>query len=91
MSEEPLGEGQGGQEVDMGEPIAELAAFEHDASAALLVRIRRAIQRRTAVGQLTSFSASVPLMVLREFWLILIEQLNPNGVRKDGRRGEKTS
>lgn len=90
MSEEPLGE-QGREALDMGEPVAELAAFEHDASAALLVRIRRAIQRRTTVAQLTSFSASVPLMVLREFWLILIEQLNPNSVRKDGRRGEKTS
>jgi small-conductance mechanosensitive channel len=65
----------------MGEPVAELAAFEHEASAALLVRIRRAIQRRTAVAQLTSFSASVPLVVLREFWLILIEQFNPNSVR----------
>jgi hypothetical protein len=91
MSEEPLGEGQGREEEDMGEPVAELAAFEHDVSAALLVRIRRAIQRRTAVAQLTSFSASVPLVVLREFWLILIEQLNPNSVRKDGGHGEKTS
>ena len=91
MSEEPPGGEQGRGEVDMGEPVAELAAFEHDASADLLVRIRRAIQRRTSVAQLTSFSASVPLLVLREFWLILIEQLNPNSVRKDGRRGEKTS
>jgi hypothetical protein len=75
----------------MGEPVAELAALEHDASSALLVRIRRAIQRRTAAAQLTSFSAGVPLVVLREFWLILMEQLNPNSVRKDGRHGEKTS
>ncbi len=91
MSEEPPGEGQGREEVHMGEPVAELADFEHEASADLLVRIRRAIQRRTSVAQLTSFSASIPLLVLREFWLILIEQLNPNSVRKDGRRGEKTS
>jgi hypothetical protein len=91
MSEEPLGEGQDREEVHMGEPVAELAAFEQDASASLLVRIRRAIQRRTTVAQLTSFSSSVPLVLLREFWLILVEQLNPNSVRKDGRHGEKTS
>jgi len=84
-------EGPGREDIDVGEPVAELAAFEHDASGALLVRVRRAIQRRTAVAQLTSFSASVPLIVLREFWSILIEQFNPNSVRKDGTHGEKTS
>lgn len=90
MSEEPLRD-RAADELDMGEPVAELAAFEHDTSAGLLVRIRRAIQRRTAVAQLTSFSAGVPLLVLREFWLILMEQLNPNSVRKERRRGEETS
>jgi hypothetical protein len=91
MSDGPLGEGQGREDVPMGEPVAQLVDFEHDASADLLLRIRRAIQRRTSVAQITSFSSSVPLLVLREFWLILMEQLNPNSVRKDGRHGEKTS
>ena len=91
MSEEaPVG-GKDGEAVDMGDPIAELAAFEHETSTGLLVRIRRAIQRRTAVAQLTSFSANVPLLVLREFWLILMGQLHPDSVRKENSRGEKTS
>jgi hypothetical protein len=90
MSEEPLPAGQGGEAEDMGEPIAELAAFEHDTSPGLLMRIRRAIQRRTAVAQLTSFSATIPLLVLQEFWLMLIGQLEPNSVRKENSRGEKT-
>ena len=80
-----------GEEVDPGEPIAELANFDHDASTGLLTRVRRTIQRRTTVAQLTSFSANVPLVVLKELWLVLIGQLGPKGVRKDVTHGEKTS
>jgi hypothetical protein len=91
MSDGPAeSEMQDGGEVDPGEPIAVLAEFEHEASTDLLTRIRRTIQRRTAAGQLMSFSWSAPLMVLKEFWLILIEQLNPKNTGKDGRDGRKT-
>ncbi len=95
MSDEPADhEMRDGEEVDPdvdpGEPIALLAEFDHDASTDLLTRIRRTIQRRTAAGQLTSFTWNAPLVVLREFWLILIEQLNPKGTGKDGRDGRKT-
>jgi hypothetical protein len=76
--------------VDLGEPIAALARFDHEASTDLLTRIRRTIQRRSAAAQLTSFSWNAPLMVLKEFWLILIEQLNPQSTGKDGRDGRKT-
>ncbi len=77
-------------EVDPGEPIALLAEFDHDASIDLLTRIRRTIQRRTAAGQLMSFTWSAPLVVMKEFWLMLIEQLNPKGTGKDGRDGRET-
>jgi hypothetical protein len=77
-------------EVDPGEPIALLAEFDHDASTDLLTRIRRTIQRRTAAAQLTTFSWTAPLIVMKEFWLILVEQLNPKGTGKDGRDGRKT-
>ena len=80
-----------GEEVDPGEPIAELVNFDHDASTGLLTRVRRTIQRRTTVAQLTSFSANVPLVVLKELWLVLIGQLGPKSVRKDVTHGEKTS
>jgi hypothetical protein len=78
-------------EIDPGEPIQQLARFEHEPSPGLLLRIRRAIHRRTAVAQLTSFSASVPLVILKEFWLLLIGQLGQKSARKDIPRGEKTS
>jgi hypothetical protein len=91
MSDGPANpEMEDGEEVDPGEPIAVLAEFDHDASIGLLTRIRRTIQRRTTAAQLTSFSWSAPLAVLREFWLILIEQLNPKGTGKDGGDGGKT-
>jgi hypothetical protein len=91
MSSQPGNGMQDNDEVDPGEPVAELARFEQDASASLLVRIRRAIQRRTAVAQLTSFSASVPLVVLKEFWLMLIGQLGAKDIRKDVRHGRESS
>jgi len=48
------------EDIDPGEPIAALAKFEHDTSSRLVGRVRRTIRRRTAVGQLTSFSAEAP-------------------------------
>jgi hypothetical protein len=79
------------EDIDPGEPIAALAKFEHDTSSRLVGRVRRTIQRRAAAGQLTSFSAEVPVVLLREFWLILFDQLNPIGMGKDTGHGAKTS
>jgi hypothetical protein len=79
------------EDIDPGEPVAALAGFERDTSSGLIMRIRHTIQRRTTLGQLTSFSADMPLLVLREFWSILIEGLNPVGTRKDTGDGEKVS
>jgi hypothetical protein len=78
-------------ETDPGEPLFQLSDFEHDASDRLLTRIRRAIHRRSALAHLTSFSASVPLVIFKEFWLILIEQLGPKRARKDVIHGKETS
>jgi hypothetical protein len=64
------------QDIDPGEPIAALSRFEHNTSSDLIARVRRAIQRRTAVGQLTSFSATMPLLLLREFCSMLPKGLN---------------
>jgi hypothetical protein len=91
MSNNPADEIRDDEDVDPGEPIAGLAKFEHAASTGLLLRFRRAIQRRTTVAQLTTFSASAPMMVLMEFWLMLVEQLSPKSTRKDVGRGKKTS
>jgi hypothetical protein len=79
------------EEVDPGEPILALAELKHDASSGLVPRIRRTIQRRTTVAQLASFSVSIPLLLLREIWSILINRPNRKNIGKDSSRGEKTS
>jgi len=90
-SEREASEIRDAEEIDPGEPIAALAGFEHDVSSGLVTRIRRTIQRRTTVGQLASFSVTIPLVVLREFWSILINRPNPIDRRKETNHGEKSS
>jgi hypothetical protein len=83
-------ESHAGEEVDPGEPIAMLAGFKHATSGGFLPRVRRAINRRTTVGQLASFVGGAPAVVLRELWLMLNEQLDPRGPRKDDSHGNET-
>jgi hypothetical protein len=73
-------------EVDAGEPITELAGFEHDVSARLMNRIRQAIQRRTTAAQFTSFAFDLPLVVLKELWLMMVGQFDSMKVEKDARK-----
>lgn len=87
MSDDPIDPEQyDGGEVDPGEPIKELAGFEHDVSTTLLNRIHRAIGRRTTAAQVTTFALDMPFAVLKEFWLALVESLGSKQTRKDGRR-----
>jgi hypothetical protein len=81
----------GGEDVDPGEPITELAGFEHDVSSALLSRIRRAIQRRTAASQLTSFAFYLPMVLLKELWLMMMSQFESKRVGKDAGNEGKAS
>jgi hypothetical protein len=74
------------EEVDPGEPVTELAGFEHDVSARFMSRIRQAIQRRTTAAQFTSFAFDLPLVVLKEFWLIMVGQFDSRKVEKDARK-----
>jgi len=78
-------------EVDPGEPVTELAAFEHDVSARLMSRIRHAIQRRTTTAHLTSFAFHLPLLLLKEFWLVMMGQFDSKKVEKDARNEGKAS
>jgi hypothetical protein len=75
-----------GEELDAGEPVAELAGFEHDVSASLMSRIRHAIQRRTTAAQVTSFAFDLPLVVLKELWLMIVGQLDSMKAEKDARK-----
>ena len=79
------------EEIDPGEPLAALVRLEHDVSKDFLTRIRHTVQRRTSARQLASFAISIPLVLLREFWLILINRPDPLGIRKDASHGDKTS
>lgn len=71
-----MSNGTPGEEIDPGEPVAELAGFEHDVSGRFMSRIRHAIQRRTTAAQLTSFAFDLPLVVLKELWLMMVGQFD---------------
>lgn len=74
MSNSPIdSERNDGDEIDPGQPIKELAGFEHNVSATLLGRIRRAIGRRTTAAQVTTFAFDLPFVVFKEFWLIVMD------------------
>jgi hypothetical protein len=79
------------EEIDPGEPIAALARLEHEVSNDFLARIQRTVQRRTTAGQLISFAVNIPLVLLKEFWSILINRPDPPGIRKGASHGDKTS
>jgi hypothetical protein len=79
------------EDVDPGEPIAELAGFEHDVSVSLLDRIRRTIGRRATAAQVTSFAFDMPFVVLKEFWLILMELFNSKKTERMPEDEGKTS
>jgi hypothetical protein len=79
------------EEIDPGEPIEALARFQHDVSSSLITRIRRTVQWRTNAGQLASFSMTIPLIVLKELWFVLINRPNPRRLRKEDSHGSKTS
>jgi hypothetical protein len=84
-----MSNGARGEEVDQidpGEPVTELAGFEHDVSARFMSRIRGAIQRRTTAAQLTSFAFDLPLVLLKELWLMMVGQLESTKAEKDARK-----
>ena len=55
-------------------------------SARLMNRIRQAIQRRTTAAQFTSFAFDLPLVVLKELWLMMVGQFDSMKVEKDARK-----
>jgi hypothetical protein len=82
---------QDADKIDPGEPITALANLEQEASRNLIVHIRRSILRRTTLGHLTVFSIRIPLLMLKEFWSVLIPRPDPRNVRKGGPHGEEAS
>ncbi len=76
-------------DVDPGEPIAQLAGFEYDVSVGLLERIRRAIGRRTTAAQVTSFALDMPVVLLKQFWVIVTQIFNSKSTeRRPGDEGK---
>ena len=58
-------------QIDTGEPIAELADFEVPASLGFFGRLRRAIERRFLTSDLAELSWSGPIMVVME-WISVV-------------------
>jgi hypothetical protein len=89
MSDEndgPVPTPPGGREDDDDEPIRELRDLERETSPGFLGRIRRKIQRRTAVSHVATFSWQVPKVVLFELIGMLVHILNALGTRKGSER-----
>jgi hypothetical protein len=89
MSDEndgPIPTPPGGQDDGDDEPIRELRDLERDTSPGFLARIRRKIQRRTAVSHVATFSWQVPRVVLVELVGMLVHILNALGTRKGSER-----
>jgi len=82
MSEDPKRGNSGDTtDIELGEPIKELAGFEHETSEAFLAIVRSKIQRRSTVSQVASFTWNVPRWILTEFWNALIHIIDSR-VRK---------
>jgi hypothetical protein len=86
MSEETnYGQSDGESGIDMGEPVRELAGFEHEPSGTFLAIVRSKIQRRSTVSQIASFTWNVPKVILAEFWNALVQVISPHGAKKEGK------
>ncbi len=81
----PDGPGPAGGEPETSEPIRLLLEQEREPAPGFAARVRRRIHRRTAAGQLASFSWHIPKLVLREMGEILRDLFTALG----GRRGSQ--
>jgi len=85
MTEDPeVGKAGDNSDIDLGDPVKELAGFEHEASDAFLATVRMKIQRRSTVSQFASFTWNVPKVLLAEFWSALIHIIGSHGEKTEG-------
>lgn len=70
-------------DIDVGEPITELADFRERASGDLLGRIRRSLQRRSLGSQLATLSWGGIGTVLQELLEFLFSFIEPRDKRRD--------
>ncbi len=78
----PGGPGPAGGEPETGEPLRILLEQEREPTPGFAAQVRRRIHRRTAAGQLASFSWHMPKLVLREMAEILKDLFVALGGRK---------
>jgi hypothetical protein len=67
------------EEDELGEPIRELAQHPQELFIDLVPRTRRTIQRRVILGEFTFFATMMPLVVLREFWEVVVQDCHAKG------------
>jgi len=65
-----------------GEPIAQLADYEQQHSAALIGRVRNRLHRRLTTNQLASMSWNAPGQAIVEFLDMLFSLFQPAGKKK---------
>ena len=73
-------------DVELGEPIAELADLHADVRPGFVGRVRRRIDRRELTGQLLGLTWSAPAAILLEFLGMVFELL---GLGRAPRGGSK--
>ncbi len=67
---------RGDEDIETGEPIAELAALREDPSEGFAQRIRNSIQRRLLASQAADFSLRVFLTTLFDYLTAALDALH---------------
>lgn len=72
------------EDIEPGEPIAQLRDLDEETSPSFVVRVRSKILRRTLASQFTSLFWSIPEMLFVEFWNFVAGLLKARDTKEGG-------